>query len=367
MKTEKNSRTLIWHDVFSYSMRKRLWFYIRAFFYEHFFLLLAIGIFSLIVFLISWKFGVTDKIRIGIYSKGFLKLTFLYTLLFFVFHALYIMAFIRPKRLTKYIFSYLKANYISYKRIVNGILGLISFQIAASSFTSLKAMIPVINPYSWDPFFINIDSIIHLGYHPWILLHPIFGKPLITFLVNYAYNLWFFILYFILYYQLFSLKDQRLRMHYLLATVSTWFIVGGAFAVFFSSVGPCFYGKLTGDFGTFQPLMDYLDSANETYPIYALNTQNYLWDKFIANEMGLGVGISAMPSLHVAQAVLMALLAWKQNLFFRFFFIPYAFIVMIGSVHLAWHYAVDGYFSIILTPVIWYATGLLTNHINFKE
>ena len=39
----------------------------------------------------------------------------------------------------------------------------------------------------------------------------------------------------------------------------------------------------------------------------------------------------------------------------------FTFIILIGSVHLAWHYAIDGYFSIIITAIIWYIVGYFLN------
>ena len=34
-------------------------------------------------------------------------------------------------------------------------------------------------------------------------------------------------------------------------------------------------------------------------------------------------------------------------------------VILIGSVHLAYHYAVDGYFSILGTMAIWMVSGVL--------
>ena len=37
----------------------------------------------------------------------------------------------------------------------------------------------------------------------------------------------------------------------------------------------------------------------------------------------------------------------------------YAFFIQVGSVHLAWHYAVDGYVGAILVVALWHLIGYL--------
>jgi hypothetical protein len=55
--------------------------------------------------------------------------------------------------------------------------------------------------------------------------------------------------------------------------------------------------------------MDSLRKADAVYPIFALTTQDMLWDGYIGERSPLG--ISAMLSLHNATAILMALAAWR--------------------------------------------------------
>jgi hypothetical protein len=59
----------------------------------------------------------------------------------------------------------------------------------------------------------------------------------------------------------------------------------------------------------------------------------------------------------VAIAVLFALAGWQASRAAGLALTAYALVVLIGSVHLGWHYAVDGYFAAAATVVIWIACG----------
>jgi hypothetical protein len=43
----------------------------------------------------------------------------------------------------------------------------------------------------------------------------------------------------------------------------------------------------------------------------------------------------------------------------RWIAIAYAFVILLGSVHLGWHYAADGYVAAGVTWLIWAAMGRL--------
>ena len=224
-------------------------------------------------------------------------------------------------------------------------------------------LIPRIVPYSWDGAWVKLDNALHFGFDPWQLLHPLLGYPFVTFAINFIYILWLGMLFFVLYWQLFSIKNPKLRLQFFFSFVLSWALLGTGLALLFSSVGPCFYERLTGDV-RFAELMAYLRHVHESFPIWALDTQDTVWKYYTENALGLGGGISAMPSIHVATAFLFMLLGWKtgktQGIVLSIFFA----LIMIGSVHLGWHYAVDGYLSIILASLIWLAVGKIIERHN---
>lgn len=69
-------------------------------------------------------------------------------------------------------------------------------------------------------------------------------------------------------------------------------------------------------------------------------------------------GISAFPSLHVAIPVLYCCVAiatgrrWLIGLAATF-----AVVIFLATIHLGWHYAIDGYAAALGTRLIWWLTG----------
>ena len=229
------------------------------------------------------------------------------------------------------------------------------FPVFTSAYTSVKSAIPLIHPFDLDPLFARWDSILHGG-HAWELIQPVVGFPVVTFALNFAYNLWFFVAWIIFALVTVMTGDRRLREQYLLAFCACWILLGTVAAIALSSAGPCYYGLLYAT-DPYAPLMSYLRSVNETYPILALSTQDMLWEKHIANSAGLGSGISAMPSLHVAIATLNAILLSRLSRALGLLGWIYLVLIQVGSVHLGWHYAIDGYVSMIGVLFIWWAAG----------
>lgn len=302
-------------------------------------------------------YGLPERMSLALYSR-FSLLAILGCLgVFALVYPLYVMVLVRPARLTRHMAVDLRDRYLTAERVVGALIIVALIPTFVSVFTGIKSLLPVLHPFAWDPAFAAWDRWLHGGVEPWRLLQPLLGHPRITSAINFCYHLWLFVVYAVLFWQGFSTRDPRLRMQFLLSFVLTWSLLGGLLAVLLSSGGPVYYGRLTGLPDPFAPLMDYLGAADLVAPVWALDVQDMLWRAYSTGEGGFGAGISAMPSMHVSATVLFALLGWRVHRALGIAFSAFAVLIMIGSVHLGWHYAIDGYLSAVLTWLIWRAVG----------
>jgi len=304
--------------------------------------------------------GISELVNIRFYAGPFVLLIFVFSFVFVLGHTVWTAAVVRPKdSLFVAIGRDLRTRILTRQRIAGFLAACVLAPLFFSTFGSFKRLIPRLNPFSWDPAFVELDRWLHLGEHPWRLLQPVLGEPLVTSALSFTYNLWFFVLSFTFIWQALSSKRARLRMQFLIAFLLTWVVLGTVLATVFSSAGPVYFGAVTGRADPFAPLMTYLYGVQEVYPVWALDVQERLWATYQAGGIDLGSGISAMPSLHVGTSVLFALLGWRINRWAGIAYTVFAGLIMIGSVHLAWHYAIDGYVSLIALPPIWWLAGII--------
>jgi hypothetical protein len=274
-------------------------------------------------------------------------------------HVIRVIATERPKRPLARLKEDFRTILATPRRIASALPILIALPFFGSTFTLVKSVIPTLNPFAWDRTFERWDRWLMGGTAPWKLLHPLLGHPIVTATIAWTYNFWFVMLAFVMAWQVFALRDLRLRAQYFYATFLTWIVLGNLAAIIFSSAGPCYFGLVTGGADPYAPLMNYLHEAHQQIPVLSVWAQDMLWDVYLRRDVTLGSGISAMPSLHVAMALLFALVGWRSSRALGWFFSGFFLLIALGSVHLGWHYAVDGMAAVFGVTIIWQISGWL--------
>jgi hypothetical protein len=223
-------------------------------------------------------------------------------------------------------------------------------------FRWVKSSIPDVNAFRWDPTFARLDAALHFGRQPWQWLQPVLGGAFATRALDVFYNVWFpLIVIGVIVWQALS-PGSALRLQLLLCVLLAWIVLGTGMAMLFSSAGPCFYGRLMpGAVDPYAPLMAALRAAGGAEPLISVVSQDVLW----AGYRGTGppIGISAMPSVHVALPMILLLFGRRVNRWLALAMGAFLLLTLVSSVHLGWHYAVDGYFSILAVPPLWWAAG----------
>lgn len=259
----------------------------------------------------------------------------------------------RFERPTKTILRYLWRNRIWALRstlVFAAIAGPASF-----AFMSIKVAIPRLVPFYADPWLIDFDRFISFGVHPWQITHAFFG-PIATRVIDIGYSLWFVALTAASLWVSFD-RTQRFQIKSAIAYMLTWILLGNVLAMALSSVGPIFYEDFFGN-QMFVPLMERMDAAPNVLLIREYLLQNY-------GQEVLGSGISAAPSLHVAVTMLLYLMAKERfgHGLVCWLTLGYLLLILIGSVHLAWHYLVDGLIAMALTIPIWHLSERLVSRL----
>ena len=243
-------------------------------------------------------------------------------------------------------------------RIVGYLLFALLFIPFMSAYAKLKRSIPFwLGGFQWDGRLAEADRLLHGGTHPWELIQPLVGTPIFTALIDSAYYLWFPIL--ILTVTGFAwLPGSRLRIRFFTTFFLTWSVLGIGLATLLSSAGPCYFSQVVAGSDPYAPLMQYLNNVSASHDLTALYVQDYLWTGYTTGSYPIE-GISAMPSLHVAMATLMWCAMRPVHRLAGLAYLVFLACILLGSVHLGWHYALDGYVSILLVCVLWWLSGRL--------
>jgi hypothetical protein len=222
-------------------------------------------------------------------------------------------------------------------------------------FNAIKNAVPAQHGFASDHFLADFDKVLHFGVDPGAFLVKHLGSDWLLRAIEVNYNtVWLAICFGSIYWVAVSPRCAGVRLRYCLCTLLSWILAGNVLASMFPSAGPIYYGLVTGDAERFANVTQLVGSHVRQF-ISTADYQSYLWNLYVTHQAGLGSGISAFPSMHVSIVMLNALFIAEGSRKLALPAFGYVALIAFGSVYLGWHYAVDGYASIIVTVAIYWA------------
>jgi hypothetical protein len=232
---------------------------------------------------------------------------------------------------------------------------LLSWPLFMAGFTAIKTLLNDVVLFTWDSTFLEIDRQLHSGQHPWQWL-GIDAVGFTRFLES-AYASWGVLLVAVPFAVALRGPNSVARTRFLTSLILVFILLGNLVAGAFMSAGPFWFDFAGGKHNEYAGLFDYLRQVDPDGDFSAIAFQRYLWHAYMNGATQLGTGISAFPSVHVAVATLYALYAWPLGRLPRIAALLYLAAVMIGAVHLGWHYSLDCYAGFLGATFIYAAVG----------
>lgn len=212
-----------------------------------------------------------------------------------------------------------------------------------------KAGLPELHPFAFDATLAKLDHALH-GRSPWRYL-TWFTRPEPLRLIDAFYTTWYLAFVAVVVAWGWAKPSPR-RRQFLTAMMLTW-VVGSLAAILVSSAGPIYYTRVTGMHDHYTELLARLQAV----PLAANRLHVLLWETYVHPSATFAKGIAAFPSLHVAMPALYAVSTPPRWRGLRWLWILLTVITFIGSIVLAWHYALDGYAGILLALGCWWVAG----------
>lgn len=240
-----------------------------------------------------------------------------------------------------------------WQRILPTFYAVVATVFIQSGFTLLKNTMPFVTPYFADPFFANFDRVLHFGVDPWVIAHQLGAYlPTDTMISSYL-AVWGLPALALPVIVAVSDGDRARSIRTLILYVVGWLFVGNVLALAGLSVGPVYYDRLLGG-ERFADLTQALQSSGVTSSTIGY-VQQALWDIYNGQSASIGSGISAFPSVHVAMATVTAIYMVERSKWLLPLAVIFLCSIFFVSVFTGYHYAVDGYASIIIIFALWWA------------
>ncbi len=230
------------------------------------------------------------------------------------------------------------------------------------TFLSTKVQIGHLQNFEYDGPIIRMTTHLIGGKPAWTYFEGLFDHPWAIVALDDLYYLWFPVLCATFVWRMFSFRDPHLRLQFLLTIAVCWGVVGSFAAIAFPSAGPAFLPHLWDGPTPYDGLLEHLGNLQRAgYDLTSQRVQSMLWNLYASGSTIGGSGISAMPSLHVTMAAVLAIYGWRLGRVAGAAYTVFALLIFLGSIMLAFHYALDGMVGAAIAAVVWKGAGKLAD------
>lgn len=252
-------------------------------------------------------------------------------------------------------------------RFAAGMLLMAGMGVFLGFYTSIKQALPKLagGGFGHDALLANLDGALHLGLNPSNFLAQCCSSARLLGLVDSVYsNMWMIATFGFPFATATLVSCSRMRIRFMGLFIVTWAGAGNVLAYVGLSAGPVYFDRVTGNASRYAPLSDMLaDNAG----LLAVQYQADLWASYLGGSWMVGSGISAFPSVHVASATLLAWFLGEISQAAGIAGWLFCAVILFGSVLLGWHYAIDGYFSILFVTALYFATRNLRSPMSVRR
>ena len=231
--------------------------------------------------------------------------------------------------------------------------------IFSSAFPFVKTSMPYLVPFYADETFAAWDKALHGGIDPWVWTHQFAHLISAKAVATLYFIVWGFLAVFFPVALAVSDGDRARKGRFLILYVFVWIGLGNVVALISSSVGPVYYDRLLGT-DRFASLITALHTSEIATTQIGI-VQDGLWRVYSEFSQAAGSGISAFPSVHVGISTLVMLYLFERSKWLAPLGITFLAAIQFCSVYIGWHYAIDGYFSLLAVLGVWYALRFMSD------
>jgi hypothetical protein len=217
-------------------------------------------------------------------------------------------------------------------------------------FVNLKQFVPALNPALYDSPLWRLDAWLHFGLEPAAFVSDWAGENGWMDFLDQAYVLFFPAQLVVPLLFLVSRRLRPERARFFFALCLLW-MAGGLVYVLWPSLGPVYYRPSR---------FFWLEEAPYARHLQLTLLQDYV--RFRGDPayyaLKLSHGVAALPSMHIGVLAFFAIATHRLRLASLVLWLLTA-ITFVGSLALAWHYAIDGYAGVLLAAIAWWVGGLV--------